>query len=116
MFLLMHLSLQILYFSCSERIKEGLAVEVTFSYPSYKTPKFYVNSLALSSSAARPLFPTLADLTPKKTCGKPVIIISATNRPNSRDRVLGIAGRLVGKFSLTCQMKLEERSITLDYF
>jgi len=82
-----------LVFSCSERTNEGLAVEVTFSYPSYKVPKFHVNSLTLSSSAARPLFPTLANLTREKTSGKPVIIIGATNRPDSLYQALRIAGR-----------------------
>ena len=80
-------------FSCSEWTSEELAVEVTFSYPSYKVPKFYVNSLALSSSAARALFPTLADLIREKAGGKPVIIIGVTNRPDSLDQALRIAGR-----------------------
>ena len=84
-----------LIWSCSERTNEELAVEVTFSYPSYKVPRFHVNSLTLSSSTARPLFPTLTDLTREKTCGKAFIIISAINRPNSLYQAL----RIVGRFS-----------------
>ena len=46
-----------LVFSCNERTNEGLVVEVTFSYSSYKLPKFNANFLTLSSSAAGPYFP-----------------------------------------------------------
>ena len=76
-----------LVFSCSERINEGLVVEVTFSYSSYKVPKFNANFLTLSSSAAGPYFPR------EKTGEKPVIIIGARNRADSPNQALRIAGR-----------------------
>ena len=44
-------------FGCSERTNEGPVVDVTFSYSSYKVPKFNANFFTLSSSAARPYFP-----------------------------------------------------------
>jgi len=102
-----------LVFSCSERTDEGL-VEVTSSCPC-KVPKFHVNSLALSSSAVRPLFPTLTDITREKTGGKTVIIIGVTNRPDS---LLRIAGRFAREFCLNMpdDVRREKHYYTPDYF
>ena len=35
------------------------AVEITFSYPSYKVPKFHANSRTLSSTTVQSVLPTL---------------------------------------------------------